>query len=91
MAEESNAEKGREERHFDIVVNGRPHRWPKDAITYVEVVTLAYPDYRPGDGTNYSVKYSKGPKENREGVLVPGAAVKVKGGMVFHVKRTGQS
>ena len=55
------------------------------------MVTLEFPDYKPGDGINYSVKYTKGPKENPEGVLVPGASVEVKEGMVFHVTRTGQS
>ena len=74
-----------------IIVNGRPHEWPKGKITFAQVVTLEFPDYKPGDGINYSVKYTKGPKDNPEGVLVPGASVEVKEGMVFHVTRTGQS
>lgn len=82
-----------EKRHLyvTIIVDGTGHKWPKGKITFAEVVTLEFPDYRPGDGINYSVKYSKGPKENPEGVLVPGASVEVKEGMVFHVTRTGQS
>jgi hypothetical protein len=74
-----------------IIVDGTAHEWPKGKITFAQVVTLEFPDYKPGDGINYSVKYTKGPKENPEGVLVTGASVEVKEGMVFHVTRTGQS
>jgi hypothetical protein len=74
-----------------IIVDGTPHEWPKGKITFAEVVKLEFSDYKPGDGINYSVKYTKGPRENPEGVLVPGASVEVKEGMVFHVTRTGQS
>ena len=77
--------------HVTIIVDGVAHKWPKGKITFAQVVTLEFPDYRPGDGVNYSVKYTKGPRENPEGVLVPGASVEVKEGMVFHVTRTGQS
>lgn len=82
-----------EKRHLEvtIIVDGTPHKWPKGKIAFAEVVKLEFPDYRPGDGVNYSVKYTKGPKENPEGVLVAGALVEVKEGMVFHVTRTGQS
>ena len=77
--------------HITIIVDGTAHKWPKGKITFAQVVTLEFPDYKPGDGINYSVKYTKGPRENPEGVLVPGASVEVKEGMVFHVTRTGQS
>lgn len=74
-----------------IIVDGTAHKWPKGKITFGQVVTLEFPEYSPGDGINYSVKYTKGPKENPEGVLVSGASVEIKEGMVFHVTRTGQS
>src|ERR1022692_611811 len=51
--------------HVTIIVDGTPHKWPRGKITFAEVVTLEFPDYKPGDGINYSVKYTKGPKENR--------------------------
>jgi hypothetical protein len=73
-----------------IIIDGTPHEWPKGKITFAQVVTLEFPDYSEG-GINYSVKYTKGPKENPEGILSPGASVEVKGGMNFHVSRTGQS
>ena len=39
----------------------------------------------------YSVTYKNGPSHKPEGILPPGAAVKVKERMVFNVSRTGQS
>lgn len=80
-----------EKKIVTIIVDGKQHEWPKGKITFAQVVTLEFPDYKPGDGVNYSVKYTKGPRENPEGVLVPGASVEVKEGMVFHLTRTGQS
>jgi hypothetical protein len=86
-------EKRRHHHHelFEIIVDGTAHEWPKGKITFAQVVTLEFPDYSEQSGINYSVKYTKGPKENPEGVLAPGASVEVKEGMNFHVSRTGQS
>ena len=54
-------------------------------------MTLAYPDYPQHPEKTYSVTYSMGPRENREGILPPGGSVKIKEGMEFRVNRTGQS
>lgn len=75
-----------------IVVEGTPHEWPKDElITYAQVVTLEVPGYAQKSGITYSVTYKNGPGNKPEGVLVPGASVKVKDGMIFNVSETGQS
>ena len=74
-----------------IIVEGTPHEWPKDLITYAEVVTLEVPDYPQHPEISYSVKYRNGHGNKPEGVLVPGASVKVKEGMIFNVAETGQS
>jgi hypothetical protein len=74
-----------------IIVEGTPHEWPKDLITYAEVVTLEVPDYAQHPEITYSVKYSRGHGDKPEGILVPGASVKVKEGMIFNVSETGQS
>ena len=74
-----------------IIVEGTPHEWPKDEITYAEVVTLEVPDYAQHPEINYSVKYKQGHGHPDEGVLSPGGSVKVKEGMIFSVSRTGQS
>lgn len=80
-----------EPRDITIVVEGTPHEWSKSAITYVEVVTLFDPSYPQHPETTYSVTYKRGPGHKPEGILSPGASVKVKDGMVFNVSSTGQS
>jgi hypothetical protein len=74
-----------------IIVNGTPHEWPKGEITYAEVVTLEVPDYSQHPEITYSVKYKNGHGDKPEGVLSPGASVRVKEGMIFSVSETGQS
>lgn len=74
-----------------IVVEGTPHEWPKDNISYAEVVTLEVPDYAQHPEITYSVSYKKGHGSKPEGILAPGASVKVQEGMVFYVSETGQS
>jgi hypothetical protein len=74
-----------------IVVEGTPHEWPKDDITYAQVVTLEVPDYPQHPEITYAVSYKKGNGNKPEGILAPGASVKVKEGMVFYVSETGQS
>jgi hypothetical protein len=74
-----------------IIVEGTPHEWPKTEITYAEVVTLEVPDYPQHPEITYSVTYTRGHGDKPEGILVPGASVKVKDGMIFNVSETGQS
>ena len=74
-----------------IIVNGTPREWPKGKITYAQVVTLDVPDYAQHPEITYSVKYKNGHGNKPEGILAPGASVKVKEGMIFSVSETGQS
>ncbi len=80
-----------EKKTVTIVVEATEHEWPKDLITYTEVVTLEVPDYPQHTDINYSVKYKNGHGNKPEGILAPGASVKVKDGMIFSVSPTGQS
>jgi hypothetical protein len=75
-----------------IYVNGTEHEWPKgDDITYADVVKLDDPTYPQDPPLIYSVTYVRGQGSKPEGVLAPGAKVKVKEGMEFSVSSTGQS
>lgn len=74
-----------------IIVEGTPHPWTKNKISYDEVVTLEVPDYALHPDITYSVKYTGGPGNKPEGTLVKGESVRVKDGMVFSVSETGQS
>lgn len=86
----SNASPG-EHKLVTIIVEGTPHEWPKDEISYAEVVTLEVPDYPQHPEITYSVKYKRGHGNKPEGVLAPGETVRVKEGMIFSVSETGQS
>jgi len=74
-----------------IVVEGTQHEWPKGDISYAEVVTLEVPNYAQHPEITYAVRYKAGQGNKPEGILTPGATVKVKEGMIFHVSETGQS
>lgn len=74
-----------------IIVEGTPHEWPENRISYDQVVTLFDPAYPQHPEITYSVTYDHGPGQNREGILTPGGSVRIKERMVFHVSRTGQS
>lgn len=80
-----------ERKLVTIVVEATPHEWPKGEISYSELVTLEVPDYASHPEINYSVVYKRGVGDKPEGILVPGATVKVKEGMIFNVSETGQS
>jgi hypothetical protein len=79
------------EKTVTIIVEGTPHQWPKEDITYAQVVTLEVPDYASHPEITYSVKYRNGHGSKPEGILAVGASVKVKEGMIFNVAETGQS
>lgn len=74
-----------------IIVEGTAHEWTKGEITYEEVVKLEVPEYPQNPPFTYSVKYKRGQGNKPEGILAPGAAVKVKNEMIFNVSETGQS
>lgn len=80
-----------QKKTITIIVEGAPHEWLKDEISYAEVVTLEVPNYAQHPEITYSVKYRRGIGNKPEGILPPGGSVKVKEGMVFSVSETGQS
>jgi len=80
-----------EKKMVTIIVNGTPHEWPKEDITYAQVVTLDVPDYAQHPDITYSVKYKNGHGNKPEGTLSAGGSVKVKEGEIFSVSPTGQS
>ena len=79
------------EKVYKIIVNAREKLWPKDEITYQEVVVLAYGSYSSDDNVVYSVSFSKGPESNHYGTMVKGDIVKVKNNEVFNVTQSNKS
>lgn len=88
---DTNLKKEEKKKMVTIIVNGTPHEEEKNEITYDEVVTLAFSDFPQHPERTYSVTYQRGHGNKPEGILSPGGTVKVKDGMSFKVKHTGQS
>jgi hypothetical protein len=90
---DTTAERGsatdRNPKLIEIKINGRSFNVPKGDITFIQVVTLIYPDAGSSPQNIYTVTYKHAGGDKR--VLVAGASVKVKEGMRFNVSQTGQS
>lgn len=89
--EDSKKEREKTLTKVTIFVNGTPHEEEKAEISYSQVVTLAFSDFPQHPERTYSVTYERGQGEKPEGILSPGGSVKIKDGMRFKVKHTGQS
>lgn len=88
---EQNASKPQGLNPITVVVNGGQHVVPKEAISFDELVALAYPDATPSPDVIYTISYRRGHDDNQKGLLPEGGSVKVKDGMVFDVLRTDKS
>lgn len=75
----------------NLIVNGRPKTWSENAITFEQVVVLAFGSYDPNPNKVYTVTYDKGPHENPHGTMVKGDKVCVKDKMIFNVTCTDKS
>jgi hypothetical protein len=73
-----------------IIVNARPKTVEKDAITFEEILHLAYDQPPCGPNWVFTVTYHRG-HGNKEGSLRAGETVKVKEGMIFDVTATDKS
>lgn len=80
-----------EKKTVTIYVEGTPHPWHNDEISYAEVVTFEFPDFAQHPEITYTVTYERGHGHKPEGALAKGASVKVKDQMIFHVTDSGQS
>jgi hypothetical protein len=79
------------EKEFNIIVNGEPRTVDARAVSYEQVVAIAYPT-PPSPETRFTVTYRKAESKPHEGSLAPGQSVDVKkDGTIFNVKATGKS
>ena len=85
-------EKSGDKKTVVIIVNGRPKEVTGKALTFEEVLNLAFNDDPPtGPNIVITVTFSRGEDSRKEGSLLPGESVKVKKGMVFDVTATDKS
>lgn len=80
------------EKSVTIIVNARQKQTDEKRLTFEQIVSFAY-DGNPPTGSNweFTVDFSKGPDDKKEGSLLPGESVKIKDGMVFNVTATDKS
>ena len=74
-----------------LIVNGRPKPWTEPAITFEQVVELAFGSYDSNPNKVYTVTYDRGSNENPEGTMVKGDKVLTKDKMIFNVTCTDKS
>lgn len=79
------------QKDFVIIVNGQKKTVTTKAVTFDEIVKLAFPTPPSGANILYTVSYEDGPKVNPQGSLKEGGTVKVKDGMIFNVTATDKS
>ncbi len=75
----------------EIIVNGTSVKWDKNKITFKEVVTIAYGNYKESAMMVYTVAYEDGPKQNTEGSMLKNDVVFIKNKMIFHATSTYKS
>lgn len=74
-----------------IVINGTPHKWIKEKISFKEVIILAFGKYIDKPTMVYTVAYEDGPKQNVEGSMFAKQEVYVKPKMIFNASATDKS
>ena len=76
---------------FKIIVNGREKIVTTEALTFDQIIELAFPGGDHGADTAYSVTYTQGHADKHQGTLVEGESIKTKDGLIFNVTKTGRS
>ena len=74
-----------------IVVNGEEKPYVGREISFSEVVELAFGAEPPNPNICFTMTFKNASGKRKEGTLVEGDSVKIKGGTVFNVTRTDNS
>nr|WKN38693.1 multiubiquitin domain-containing protein [Tunicatimonas sp. TK19036] len=78
-------------KKFFIIVNAREKAWKETAISFEQVVVLAFGSYDNNPNKGYTVTYSRGLDSRPEGTMIKGSVVPVKNKMIFDVTATDKS
>lgn len=89
--QERKHEEQKNDKDFNIIVNGRPKVVSQRELTFTEVVSLAFGNTPAGPNVVFTVTYRRGEGNKPEGTMVEGESVKIKEGMVFNVTATDKS
>lgn len=74
-----------------IMVNGTPHPWTKEKISFKEVIILAFGQLIDRPTMVYTVAYEDGPIQKPEESMQRNQEVFVKNKMIFHATATDKS
>jgi len=84
-------EKGKPDKEFTIVVNGREKTVTATELGEDDLVALAYENPPTGELICFTITYRRGQGNKPEGTLDEGDTVKLKEGMIFNVTATDKS
>lgn len=84
-------EKGKPEKEYTIVVNGREKTVTATELGEDDLVALAYENPPTGELICFTITYRRGQGNKPEGTLDEGDTVKLKEGMIFNVSATDKS
>lgn len=84
-------EKGKSEKEYTIVVNGREKTVTATELGEDDLVALAYENPPTGELICFTITYRRGQGNKPEGTLDEGDTVKLKEGMIFNVTATDKS
>ena len=84
-------EKGKPEKEYTIVVNGREKTVTATELGEDDLVALAYENPPTGELICFTITYRRGQGNKPEGTLDDGDTVKLKEGMIFNVTATDKS
>lgn len=89
MANQGHVPEPQGPKQFALIVNGRENKWEQEAISFSQLVQIAFPG-GDGDATAYTATYKHGPNQS-QGTMSLGDIVNVKSGEVFNVTATTRS
>jgi hypothetical protein len=78
-------------KEYTIIVNGEQKTEPKEVLTFVDVLDLAFPPPRPIPNKDFSITYKNAKSIPHHGQLHPGGKVEIKNGTIFDVTPTNKS
>lgn len=72
----------------NIKLNSRDAMWAKDTMSYEDLLEV---HGLKNSTTVYTVTYTRGPEENREGTLIKGKTIKVVDGLIVNFSYTSNA
>lgn len=92
MNKNNNANGGKDDKDYTIIVNTREKSVSQKEITFAEIIALAYDNPPSGADVLFTVTYRRGQGSKPEGTMVEtDPPLKLHDGMIFNVSATDKS